>query len=348
MKSNLKPETDGRLSSAIFTSIARARLRKTAHRPHCIAPLRRLDMESPSQETVGVITASSTSGAACVQALLSKHSKTKIRAIFRTEAKAAMLPECDRMQPNLKIVTGVDASAPETLVKALSGCTVAFLVTPWDPSRGIADDATLVTNMISAAAEAGVRHVVFCGSWTVNQPEKVSGLARRFLPAEELLKTLEKDRGMTWTSLRGGFFYNNFRDLLGSLKTSDEVKFVDFCVPANDARDIGRVAAAVASKGGRGFEGKVFEISGPERLWMGDVANVFGCVLGRDIKFVKVPAEECLSGFPDFLKQGFEYLAEAGEKAVPLSNDVEMITGQPAVSLAHWVAEHQGDFEKSE
>lgn len=305
-------------------------------------------MDIPSQETVGVITASSTSGAACVQALLSKYSKTKIRAIFRTEAKASMLPECDRMQPNLEIVTGVDATAPETLVKALSGCTVAFLVTPWDPSRGIEDDATLVTNMITAAAEAGVRHVVYCGSWTVNQPEKVSGLANRFIAGEELLKTLEKERGMTWTSLRGGFFFNNFQDLLGSLKTSDEVKFVDFCVPANDPRDIGRVAAAVASKGGRGFEGKVFEISGPERLWMGDVTNIFGSVLGRDIKFVKVPAAECLSVLPDFLKQAFEYLVEAGEKALPMSNDVERVTRQPAVSLAHWVAEHQGDFEKCE
>lgn len=305
-------------------------------------------MSFQPEDTVAVLTASSTSGAACVQALLSKYGKTQIKAIFRTEVKAATLRECDGMQPNLEIVTGVDAANPESVVKALGGCTVAFLVTPFDSSRGIANDSTLVTNMIRAAADAGVHHVVYCGSWTVNQPEKVSALAGRFLAGEALLKELERERGMTWTVLRGGFFYTNFLELLSSLKTSDEFKFVNCCVPANDPRDIGRVAAAICSEGGRGHEGKVYEISGPERLWMTDVASIFSNVLGRDIKFVKGSPEECLSGLPGFLKQAFGYLAETGEEAIPFSNDVETVTGQPAISLAHWVAEHQHAFEPSD
>lgn len=38
--------------------------------------------------------------------------------------------------------------------------------------------------MIEAARTAGVKHVVFVGSWTVHAPEALSHLAQRFVPPE--------------------------------------------------------------------------------------------------------------------------------------------------------------------
>lgn len=301
-------------------------------------------MAHPTLETIAVLTASSTSGKACVSTLLSSPTTNAVRAIFRSESKAAPLRTAHANDPRLQIHTGVDAQNPQTVQNALSGCTVAFLITPHDPARGYGDDADLVANMIHAAVAAGVRHVIFGASWTVSAKDRVPTIASRFAPGEALLKELELEAGLKWTVIRGGFFLDNYANLMGGLKASDEVHFVDFCVPANDPRDIGRVAAAVADVGGKGFEGKVFEISGPERFWMRDAVRTVAEVVGRELRFVELSIEEVTEVLPPFMAELFKYLVERGEEAVPLSKDVELVTGKPAVSLREWVSEHKDQF----
>jgi nucleoside-diphosphate-sugar epimerase len=65
---------------------------------------------------------------------------------------------------------------------------VAVIVTPFDPSRGFASDSQLTINMINSAVAAGVKRIVYVGSWTVHQPERVSGIAQRFIPTEECVR----------------------------------------------------------------------------------------------------------------------------------------------------------------
>lgn len=298
-------------------------------------------------ETIAVLTASSTSGKACVSALLSSSTINTVRAIFRSESKAASLRAAHANDSRLQIRIGVDARDPQSIQSALSGCTVAYLITPHDPARGFDSDADLVANMINAAVAAGVRHIIFGASWTANAKDTVTIIASRFVPGELLLKQLEAEVGLKWTVLRGGFFYDNYVELMGGLKTSDEVHFIDFCAPANDPGDIGRVAAAVADAGGKGFEGKVFEISGPERFWMRDAVRTVAEVVGRELKFVEVNIEELVEVLPPFLTEAFTYMLERGEEAVPLSNDVESVTRKPATSFREWVSEHRDQFAKT-
>jgi len=107
---------------------------------------------------------------------------------------------------------GVDACKPETLATSFEGVDVAVIVTPLDYSRGMSDDAQLTINMVNAAYEAGVSHVVYVGSWTVNAPDGVPMLATRFAPTEARLVELSKAgddkaaRKMGYTFLRSGYF----------------------------------------------------------------------------------------------------------------------------------------------
>jgi uncharacterized protein YbjT (DUF2867 family) len=298
--------------------------------------------------TIAVLTASSASGAACVDTLLLRYAgRAKVRAIFRTEAKAAALRASSAGNDDIDIVVGVDATLPETIVTALQGTDVAFLVTPAGPTGDMSDmsqDAGLVANMMSAAAEAGVKHIVFGGSWTVNVSEEVKIIAARFAPGEAQLKRLEEEKGITWTVLRGGFFCGNLPHMFGSLKAGNKLMFPDLTLPPVDVDDIGRVAAAVGVARGVGHSGKAYEISGPERLSSGEMCGVLAKVLGRDLELVPVPIADYTSKLPLPLQELMLYLAEKGEAAVPLSQDVEAITGEKAISFEKWAVANKSAF----
>lgn len=157
---------------------------------------------------VAVITASSNSGSACVDELMSRYlDEVRVRAIFRTEEKATLFRE---KYANLEIVAGVDANELDTLNKAFEGVNSALIVTPHDPSKGLSEeaasnDALLTANMINAAVNNGVKYIVLVASFTTHEPEKMKIIASRFKPSEDLLVKLEEEKGIKWTVLRGIF-----------------------------------------------------------------------------------------------------------------------------------------------
>jgi (4-alkanoyl-5-oxo-2,5-dihydrofuran-3-yl)methyl phosphate reductase len=300
-----------------------------------------------SHPTVAVLTASSTSGRACVDALLAQHAGlTTVRAIFRSEARAAPLRALTAGRSDVEIVTGVDATDRASLRRALDGAHVAFLVTPHAPGADMSGDAALVANMMEVAADVGVRHVLFGASWTVKAVAEIGVIASRFAPGEALLHKLKKERGMCWTVLRGGFFDDGVRQLCSATVRDRGVVAMpeSFATPACDPKDIGRVAAAVAAVGGSGHDEKVYEISGPEMLTGRDVAAVLGTVLGKEVVYEAVGADEFLAPMPPFLRPLMAYMVREGKGAVPLSGDVEAVTGVPAVSFERWATENRGLF----
>lgn len=197
---------------------------------------------------VGVMTASSNSGAQCVRELAGKCS---VRAIFRSEEKAAPF----RALP-IEIVTGVDAW---NLGDVFEGCDSTVIVTPHED---FAKDAELACNMIRAARG----HIIFVGSWTVRCPETL--IAKRFLAPEALLKEQDK-----WTSLRSGYFCGNYA-----------MPHPDLTIPPLDPRDLGRVAAAIALDP-TPHHAKYYDISGPEQLTTQDVMDKLK-KKGRELKYL--------------------------------------------------------------
>eukprot|EP00971_Amphidinium_carterae_P098099 1940746-Amphidinium_carterae.1 len=118
---------------------------------------------------ITVIPASSNSGAQAVNSLLTGDfaSKAKVRAAVRSAEKGAITFKDVAENPDFELISGIDASSSETLSTAFVGADYAVIVTPHDDSRGMADaaaDAAMTANMINAAKEAGVKHIVYVGS----------------------------------------------------------------------------------------------------------------------------------------------------------------------------------------
>ena len=115
----------------------------------------------------------------------------KVRAAFRSESKATAMQAQYRSEGDaFEACVGIDADSVAAVVKAFQGATCAVIVTPHDPSGSMEDDHRLSANMVHAAVEAGVQHIIYVGSWTVNVPAQLPILSSRFLPTEQLLAQL--------------------------------------------------------------------------------------------------------------------------------------------------------------
>lgn len=292
-------------------------------------------MESKCDEIrVSVLTGNSNSGSSALKTMLQDSSRVyKVKAGFRSENSAKEFSETYKDCGNFEVMVGVDADEVESMQELFSGSEFAIIVTPHDPSRGMQDDARLTANMINCAVDSGVKHIVYIGSWTVKDRQRISHIASRFYPSEQLLRQLEQTRGIKWTSLRCGFFNQNFIGMFKSLKNSNKIVFPKVYIPSVNTEDIGRSAAAIV-RDSKHHHGKCYEISGPKMMSFFDpeedqnFCKVFGKVLGREIEYEEKQIEQFKGIFPEYLVQVLEYMQTEGVNAIPLSDDVLKLTGQ--------------------
>jgi uncharacterized protein YbjT (DUF2867 family) len=78
-----------------------------------------------------------------------------------------------------------------------------------------------------------------------------------------------------------------------------------------DIGDIAEVAIAVLTTSGH--EGKIYPLTGPEALTMGEVADKLSAATGKTIRYVDVPPEEArqarlAAGMPPYLAEGLDEL----------------------------------------
>jgi uncharacterized protein YbjT (DUF2867 family) len=307
-------------------------------------------MAAASPATVAVMTANSNTGFACVKRLLEAHPDVSVRAVFRSAGKSSALDalpaSADAVAAGrLTTVVGPDAANPASLPPAFAGATTAVIVTPHNPAAGIKDDARLTAAMIHAAVDAGVKHIVYVGSWTVLASKDLPMLADRFAPSEELLASLES---VTWTSLRSGYFFGNLLGLLGQLRKGDTLTFPDVVFPPVDPADVGHIAAAVAAVHGAGYQGQHIVVSGPEQFSTSELAELCASRLGRPaISHHAVPASEFVKPLPPYLAELLTYMERAGKDALPFNpRGVESITGRPAATLGDWIEARAAALEK--
>ncbi|CAJ1406900.1 unnamed protein product [Effrenium voratum] len=274
-----------------------------------------------AQPLAVVVPATSNSGAQAVRSLLAK-GQVRVRAAARSAERASkLLTDCKQAE----LVSGIDAARVETVAPAFAGAQLAVIVTPHDPAAGMHDDAAMTANMINAARAAGVEHIVYIGSWTVHAPEQLKGLASRFVPSEKLLKELSEDGGPNFTSLRSGFFFQNYLAWKEGIQAGC-VRWPNFTIPAVDPRDMGRAAAAVLGDP-RPHRGRCYEISGPRKLTTKEVVGILSKKLGKEIKHEELPYD-ALTFLPPFLQELFLYMGQKGEAAVPFSEDTMKLCGE--------------------
>jgi NAD(P)H dehydrogenase (quinone) len=263
-------------------------------------------------------------GGAVARALVDLHP----RLLVRDAGRAPDLPGCEVVE-----TTYVAATAAH-----LAGVDVLFLVSAAESATRREEHRA----MIAAAAEAGVRHLVYT-SFAGAAPDATFTLGRDHHDAEAAVR----DTGMDFTFLRDNFYLDVlplFADRSGAIRG-----------PAGEGRvaavaraDVADVATAVL-RDPRAHAGAAYELSGPEALTIAEVAARAGAVLGRDLRYVEETVEEAYASrraayaVPDWQLDAWvsTYTAVADGSVARVTGDVERVTGRPPRTLEQALSENR-------
>jgi len=225
--------------------------------------------------------------------------------------------------------------------QALEGCDRLFLMRP----PAIEDVQTYLFPVIDAALDRGIHQIVFLSLQGVQ--------ANRRTPHHAVEQYL-RERRAPYTFLRPNFFMQNL-----SSTYADEIRRTGrIVVPAGrsrtafiDARDIGRVAAAVFTE--PGHLGRAYTLSGEQSLSYRDVAAIMSEVLGRQIVYARPSEREYLDklaadGWPqDYIDvQKMIYrVVRLNVSAFP-NRAVRKLTGEPATTFRQFVEDYRDVWQQ--
>ena len=218
-------------------------------------------------------------------------------------------------------------------VTALRGVHTLFMVSAAESPHRVEDQQTFV----DAAVDAGVEHIVYT-SFMGAAPDAVFTLARDHYATEEHIKS----RGLAHTFLRDCLY----QDVLPTFVQPDGV----IRGPAGDGRfapvaraDIARTAAAILLSPEE-HRNRTYTLTGPEELSMADVARVLANVTGSNVRFENETPEEAIesrvrAGAAKWQAEAWasSYQAIPAGELVPVSADVERLTGTPPVGFEDYL-----------
>lgn len=254
----------------------------------------------------------------------------RVRVLVRDERKAASFT--GMADP---VIGDLDKS--ETLAPALHGVDKLFIVTP---------DTKQVKNLLDLAKQAGVKYVV---KVSTVEADRSLGPGKWHRQQEELIQSM----GLTWTMLRPTMMMVNTVEWWAeTIKTRNAVYFPggQGKVSAVDAFDVARVAAAVLTE--PGHDGKVYELTGPESLTIGEMMKTLAEVLKRPIQYQDVPVFAAAIGMlrfklPLFLVIGLMQTLGALRRSeyAYVTNIVEQVGKCRPRTYKEWCRENLASFQ---
>ena len=237
-----------------------------------------------------------------------------------------------------------DFDQPDTLERAMAGCDHLFLLSPV-----VAEQVRRETAAIDAATRAGVEHVVAI-SVTGASASSSGAFARWHAEIDDHLAA----SGLQYTILRPAGFMQVHLMPVDMVKSQGAWYGMAGDGPAGfiDADDIAAVAAEVLTTAGHA--GAVYELTGPEAITLPQAAAQLSTVIGREVPYVDVPADQfhanlVAAGLPDWLADSLVALYRDIREghAATVTNHVEQITGRPARSYREFAAAHKDLFAGS-
>jgi len=259
-----------------------------------------------------------------------------VRAAVRSKAKVAPLK-----LPGIEWVEA-DFDKPASFDSALKWIERLFVLSPFLPIL-----AEMSNDLVDRAKKAGVKHIVRLSAVGANPNGKLS-LAKWQGNAEKHIQA----SGLAWTILRPTFFMENIlNNFSGSIKAQGKyyVPHGSGKAPYIAARDIAGVAYEALT--GSGYEGKIYELSGPQSLSDYDIAEILSQVAGKKVEYVDVSEDAsrqsmsgmgmpewmvgCISELNSIVKQGW---------SANVSSTIKDIVGVDATTFDQWAREHQNSW----
>jgi uncharacterized protein YbjT (DUF2867 family) len=254
----------------------------------------------------------------------------QVRILVRDERRAAGLPG------SVERVVG-DLDRAETLAAAVHGIDRLFIVTP---------DTQQVMNLLEAARQAGVRHLV---KLSTIEADRSLGPGKWHRAQEELIQ----DSGLGWTFLRPTMMMvNTIEWWSATIKAQRAVYFPGGKgkVPPVDPCDVAKVACEVLTS--PGHQGQIYELTGPEALTIGEMVQTLEKVLGAHIRYVNVPSFLAAMwmrrfGLPKYVVDGLiETLGALRRNEYGYVTDtVERVTGCRPRRFEAWCRENVAAFQ---
>ena len=262
-----------------------------------------------------------------------------VRALVHTPARATALSG-----QQVEMVPG-DFADPDSLDRAVAGVEQVFLLSPPHPHQ-----VQLQGNLVQAAQRAGVRHIVKLSALGAS-PDWPLPIPRWHWETEQQIE----QAGFAFTHLRPNYFMQMILTLAPQV-----IQQGTLAVPAGggrvsmvDARDIAAVAVAVLVE--PGHAGQVYEITGPEALSFGDVAQQLTATTGRPVKYVDISPESAIdtlvgSGVPTWWAEYrvgvYRLYQEAGSSgwSAAVTNVVLDVCKRQPRRFAEFAREFRGAF----
>lgn len=259
------------------------------------------------------------------------------RGVIRDPDKAGQLKDA-----GVEVVCG-DLADPVAVAEALQGCDKAFLL-----MANAREQLDLEKGFVDAARTAGVGYLVKMSANGADS-NSTSLLKRYHGDAEQYVR----ESGLGYTLVRPNFFMQNMLHIAGSIVTEDKfyMPMRDGQVGIIDVRDVARFILDVLT--GNGHDGKTYEITGPELVSFHDIAVRLSEVMGREISYVDVPAEDfkqsLLHWVPDdwyveTVSEMFELTAQG--RGALLTDNYTRVTGRAPTTLRQFFRDYSSFFEK--
>ena len=239
-----------------------------------------------------------------------------------------------------------DLGDQASVVSAFEGAHCVFLVAPLVPEL-----EELEGHAIDAALNAGVQRVVKLSTAGVAQAQAGVGTVPRQYPLHRRSEERLERSGVGYTHLRPGPFMQNTLNFAPSVVDDGVFRgaWGDGRMGYVDVRDVATAAVKVLLE--EGYEGRAYELTGPEALSPTDVASKLSAATGTSIRYVDVPGEGVRQvmlerGLSDWFAGAMvEVMDHTRQGAADhLSDDVRDLTGRPPRSYDEFATEHASLF----
>jgi uncharacterized protein YbjT (DUF2867 family) len=263
-------------------------------------------------------------------------------------AQGAEVKALSRNPPDAETLPGVSWVAAEladrqALPPILAGAERLFLLT------GNSEDMVrLQKNVIAAAEEAGVGHVVKLSALGASDHSK-SVIGVWHYNVERVLQAAD----LAWTILRPHVFMQNLLEQRSSIQSEGKVYSPagEAQIPMIDTRDIAAVAAATLT--GRGHEGKRYTLTGPEAISYREATATLADALGRPLAYVPETYDQAWqrlrrAGLPPWhigAQLALASYQRQGAGTDIITGTVEAVTGRPPRTFQDFARDLASAFE---
>src|SRR5215472_5120304 len=278
--------------------------------------------------------ATSAVGKAVIKELLAR--KVLVRAYLRKPVDAAKL-----QAQGVEAFLG-DMTKQASVAQALQGIESVYLITP-------VAEYLLETEGLWAqeGKKAGIRHLIKQSEIGAD-PQSLSPLLQYHGRAEDAIRT----SGVPYTILRTLYFMQNFGPMYAqSIRTRGMI----FAPLANarisyvDARDVGAVAAHLLTE--EGHQDQEYEVTGPEALSCGQLAEIFSMILNVPVRYTAISDDDAQQ---ELLKRYSAWTAHAvltllqfyrHGGGASVTRVIEDVTAQKPCTVVTYLTEHLQTFQ---